>query len=402
MFNYLVAIVAVLPLIGIYQMEAGAHGISIGAPGYPNGSFWAYLVYAAVLLLTYFSFKKKDQSPLNLQLTGNVIFYRCAINVAVLHLLIILCMLFVFKAYLVWTGQMGKGQFRANLGPAGALAYMMTKYISPCMLAYTSYLYTRGRRNLKSKIAIGFCLLLGIILGATWGFKSTGISLILASILILYWKSSFWGVTKAFSVAATIIVVMAIIFDDGTELKGVLEFLWTRLTVIQGDVSWLVWGKYTEGYELPAYLPTLWAAFGDRFLSVFMGISKDNYAEWAQFHFDIMINDVAGVPLFFVEAGHNVVGTPFSEGVIMFGLAGAVIFAALGGGGSAYIYNKINKAMNHGDGISVALWATYFCVFVFSWLRGGAVVQLIHISVIFGFVISYFSIILIRRLRLWV
>lgn len=398
MFKYLIFVAVLFPLMGVFLMERGAYGISIGDSGYQNGASLVYLSYVVVLLSVFFLFKKSYRLVSPSLLVDGSMFYRYAYRVCVLHFLMIFCMVFFFGAYSVWAGQVGKGEFRANLGGFGVFAYLMAKYISPCALGYMAFLYVNSARGIGERLVLGVGLLLGVLLGSTWGFKSTGISIILPSLLIIYWNAGLFTFLKIGLFAFSLLLLMGFVFDDSGSVLAAVEFLWIRLTVIQGDVSWLVWGLFNDGHEFPSYMKTLPALMGDRLLSLFFGISRDDYPEWVSYHYDLLINQVVGLPLDVVEGGHNVVGTPFSEGLIMFGLPGVFFMAVLGGGISAFVYNRIQRALLVGSGISAALWASYFSFFVFSWLIGGAIVQMFHVSVFVGYMLSYFVVLFMRRL----
>lgn len=397
MFKYLILIPTIFPLIGVFLMEKGAYGISIGQFGFENGASLAYFCYVFVLLLFFWIFKKKSHyisAPL--VFADEKVFYRYSYIVISVHLLMILSMLGLFGAYEVWTGQIGKGEFRAGLGHFGSIAYLMTKYISPCALAYQAFLYINSRRCFKQRLLWGTGLLFGVLLGSTWGFKSTGISIILPSLLIVYWNSGFFLFLKISSFVLSLMLLMGAVFDDTKSMLSTFEAMWVRLTVIQGDVSWYIWGLFSDSYEFPSYIKTLFAVIGDRFLALLTGIGRDDYGEWVTYHFDLIINLVVGLPLDVVKGGHTIVGTPFSEGLVMLGLYGVFFMAIWGGWISAFVHNRIQKALLVGRGMAAALWASYFCLIVFSWLRGGAIVQMFHISVFVGFLLSYFFILAAR------
>lgn len=397
MFKYLMLISTVFPLIGVFLMENGAYGISIGQYGYKNGATLVYLAYVVTLLFVFYIFKKKHVSVPH-SMIDDAAYYRYSYRVICVCFLMVFCMVVLFGAYNVWIGVLGKGEFRASLGGFGVLAYLMTKFFAPCLLAYQTFLYVNGSRCLKSRVILTVGLFFGILLGSTWGFKSTGLSIILPSILILFWNSKPLSFFKVSVVSLGLLLLMGFIFDGSKSLLASLQFLWVRLTVIQGDVSWFVWGLFCEGDPLPSYMKTLLAIMGDRLLVMFVGISKNDYSEWATYHYDILIHEVIGLPLDVVKAGHNIVGTPFSEGLIMLGVPGVLIMAILGGLISSLVFNRIQDALNMGRGISAALWSSYFCLFVFSWLRSGALTQLVHISIFVGLVSSYILIFLLRNI----
>jgi len=379
-------------------MYGGAYGVSIGQVGYDNGSLWAFFIYSLVAILFFFLLKKKELEPLVSSVVLPMRFQRYCFRALFLMLLLVGIMLFGFDAHRVWSGEVGKGEFRASLGSFGFFAYLTTKFIAPLSLAYAAFLYRLSARRFTEKSILATLLVMGFVLGATWGFKATGITIVLPAMLILLWSSGFLAIA-AFSICSLVIIlVFAFIFDDSESLVSAISFIFVRLTVIQGDVAWYVWGKYQAGMEMPSYAPTLAAALSDTFLQNVLGVDKDNYREWISFHYDLLLNDVAGVPMSAAEGGHSIVGTPFSEGIIMGGPIGIFIMAILSGLLSALVYNRINKSLALGNGMASAIWATYFCVFLFPWLRGGALVQLFHVSLIVSFLISAIFVFFMRKL----
>lgn len=398
MFSYIYLSAIILPLIGIILMYNGAYGISVGEQGYDNGSLSIFLLYTVVSIFVFFMLKKRTATSIQLTKIRPFKFYRYCFRVLILISFLVGVMLFVFNADRVWYGEIGKGEFRASLGSFGFFAYLTTKYIAPLSLAYAAFLYKSSNRGLSEASLLAVLFVLGMVLGSTWGFKATGITIILPAFLILLWSSSFINIVFFSTISLSVILLFAFIFDGSQSLMSAFSSIFLRLTVIQGDVAWYVWGLYETGVELPPYGQTLAAALGDTVLENIFSFDKSNYNEWISIHYDMLLNDVAGVPQSVAQAGHSIVGTPFTEGVIMGGAGGVLFMAVLSGGLSAIVFNRIDRSLAMGNGLLCAFWATYFSVFLFPWLRGGAVVQLFHISLILSFSASIFLVFLMAKL----
>jgi len=231
--------------------------------------------------------------------------------------------------------------------------------------------------------------LIAFLIGMSWGFKSTGIMMIVPSLVLIYWSINLIQIIKLSLSAFFVIYAGFFYFDAGNELyvNGAFDFLLRRVTILQGDVAWYVWTTFNSGEEFPSYWPTLLAAFGDTTLTIF-GIARSNYEQWMLFHYDWMITYIAGSSLEQIAGGHSIVGTPFSEGLIAGGIIGVILFSIIGGVLIGLSYSTIRRSLFERTPMKGALMSTYFCFYIFSWLIGGAVIQLFHISLVIGFVMS--------------
>lgn len=201
-------------------------------------------------------------------------------------------------------------------------------------------------------------------------------------------------------VAATI-VGLFFWFDQDTETYVTAsEFLVRRLTTIQGDVAWLIWGMYADNESLPAYAKTLLVAFGDKIFTFISDIQKTDYQTWVDYHYDLLVTVVAGVPLDQVEGGHSITGTPFAEGLIAGGGGGIVVFAIIGGVLTGWLYRVIARSLDGRAPMKAAIASTYAGVVLFPWLNTGAVVQLFHLTVALGFTVATGLLFCARRVRL--
>jgi oligosaccharide repeat unit polymerase len=307
--------------------------------------------------------------------------------------------LFGFGAIHVWSG-LGKGEFRVNLGEFGAIPNLMTKFIVPALLAYAAILYGRTSRKGTSRVLWVANLLVVLAIGASWGFKATGMLVLLPALLLLYWRIRPRALIIFAATFAVSVILFFQVFDTSRDADtDILKFLVTRVTVLQGDVAWYIWGLHADGQSLPNYWPTLLAAFGDKTLSAF-GLSRSDSFVWMLYHYDWLLTNLAGVPLDMVERGHNITATPFGEGLIAGGLAGVVGFAVLAGFLIGRLYRFVDRSLRRGHDVRAAIAATYFCFCVFPWLVGGGIVQLFHVSLLIS-IGSTLAVLTVMRRR-WV
>jgi oligosaccharide repeat unit polymerase len=391
MYKYLLFFSGIVPLIGVFQMERGAYGVSIGMVGFQNGATEIYAVYVMVLFLTFFIFTTSRKLP---EIRGRHELeqrYRpFALATGVFILLMLAMMLFGFGAYHVWLGEIGKGSFRANLGPFGAIAYLSMKAVIPTLVAFQSILYLSSGKTRKDKIILFAIFMATFIVGSTWGSKTTGLTMLLPAMIIIYWNASAIKIFKIVLCFIAVIILAFQMFDANVEAQvNVINFLWTRTTTIQGDVSWYIWDQFSSGVQFPSYSKTLLPFMGDTLFSLITDISRPDYELWADYHFDTLIGYLVGLPLDIVEEGHSIVGTPFSEGLILGGVPGVVLMAFLGGAISGWLYRKIHVSILHNRPYVASIYATYLGIHVLSWLFGGAIVQLVHVSVFIGILVSY-------------
>lgn len=388
MYKYLVGFVLLSPLIGIYLVETGEFAASVGITGYQNGATLAYACYAASIAIVAWLSGGRRPRQASLSETrhprADAQFQAFAISLLWVSGVFLFLFLFGFGAIQVWSGDVGKGEFRTGLGAFGAIPNLMTKFILPALLAYAVALFykTSKKRKFRWLLVGNFTLL--FFIGASWGFKTTGFMVLLPALLILYWRITLG--TLLMLTAAFVLAITAFFFQFDANVEGyadVSTFLLTRITVIQGDVAWYVWDKYISNEDFPNYWPTLLAAFGGNLMWLF-GLSRSDYFKWMHHHYDLMITYIAEVPLQQIENGHTITATPFSEGLVAGGLLGVLFFAVLAGLLVGRTFAFIQRALQRGNDEGAALATTYFCFYIFAWLNGGAIVQLFHISVWFS------------------
>jgi hypothetical protein len=233
-------------------------------------------------------------------------------------------------------------------------------------------------------------VLCAAMFGAAWGFKSAALGMMIPAGIVLIQRPTMWQLAKISIAGMAVFFLFAIWFNVTPEAGTLSQIVWQRLTTVQGDVPWDVWGRYSQGEIFPDYLPTLWAALGDRALDIFFGVTHADFTQWMHFHFDVIMTSLTGADVFEIEGGHSVTGTPFVEGLIAAGLPGVVFFGAIGGAACGLldriiVHSTTRLAQNP---IKATLAATYAFVVVM-WLNGGGIVQIFHIATLFGMALCW-------------
>ncbi len=380
-------------------MESGEYAASIGVYGHENGATMAFAIFALVVATIAWLTNGSGRNPSSIQVISKVPDIQvqdfCK-KLAFINFGFLSLFLFGFDALSVWTGAVGKGEFRANLGALGAIPSLMTKFILPALLAYCVSMYCRSERRKKTATLLAMNFMLLFFIGASWGFKSTAFIVLTPALLILYWRPSLFALLGLATIFLIGLVGFSQLFDADVEVyDDVQSYLLRRVTVLQGDVAWYVWDQYVSNEFFPNYWPTLLAAIGDKSL-VLIGFSREDLLVWTMHHYDLMITYIAGVSLEQINDGHSITGTPFSEGLIAGGIVGVAFFAVVAGLLVGRTYNFINKSLIRGNDASVAIGSTYFCFYIFAWLNGGAIVQLFHISILIALLVTYLFLIALR------
>jgi hypothetical protein len=381
----------VTPLVGIWLMEGGDYGPSIGRSGYPNGATAAFaLSWTLLAVIAWFVVtvgRPRGRGEVHVSALHDRAFRQYATNLFCLNFILLMMHLFVFGGVDVLTGKVGKGEYRVQLGPYGAVAFMLVKFIIPAAFAYAAFLYRASRSSSLNTALLFANAMMIVIYGAAWGTKSTSAAVLLPGLVILYWRTTF----KQLAIMSALVFTSFIAFSyayDVDDLLDAVQFVWDRLTVIQGDVPWLAWATTMAGDDMPRYGPTLLAVFGDHTLHTFLGLSVTDYATWVDHHYGLMVTEFGGAGLTKIEEGHNLTGTFFTEGLIAGGRVGVIVFSIIGGVIVGYVIRKISQARHSNRPMAAALWTTYFCFCVFPWLNGGGITQFLHISTLAGLLLS--------------
>ncbi len=401
MYKYLILFFLGAPLIGIIFMEGGEYGWSIGLQGYPNGASVAYVGY--VLVFLFFAYlggmrwKSNAVFPDTQPAKMDVQFGPYISGVLLVECLLLVILLFVFDGFRVWTGELEKGAFRSNLGTFGSFVFVSTKFLIPGLLAYGACLYLQVERRGTYRFLWWTACAVAFVCGSTWGFKSTSMFMLLPSLLIIFWHVTPRQVVLMALSGVVSLVGFSFWFDAGSIYEAnILESLWFRSTVLQGDVSWFVWEQFVRGETFPTYAWTLLPFVGDNIFTALTGIDRTQTILWGEYHYDYMLNFIAGRPYFESVEGGNIIGTTFSEGLIAGGIPGLIFFAALAGIIVGLIYRELSRGIAEGRIVRVALLSTYFCWVVLPWINGGGIVQLFHVAIIGGMVAIYVAIMILN------
>lgn len=384
------------PLAGILQVEAGAFAANIAEWGYPNGAAWAFSVYVICVLLgawittrgaLFESARLPAFVPLGHRPTVTALQSRALIRTALMVNGVFCALtLSLFGGWAVLTGDVGKGDFRSSLGGLGALAYLTLKWFAPTVFALACAGFAFAGRPKSSRIWLSALGVITFVIGLSWGFKTSGLLVLLPGFIVLLWSASLRSIALAGGAALGAVILAFMWFDtlQGSIYGSALQFVIARLTVFQGDVSWYIWGQWREGVEMPSYAVTLLVAIGDQLFSLLTGITRANSESWVMAHYGSLLTYTVGYPIEGIEAGHSVTGTPFSEGVIAMGATGIAVFGLVAGGISGFVFKRIANGIARRRPISVALWCNYAVWCLFAWLNGGEIVQLFHISIVVG------------------
>lgn len=402
LLKVLVYFTLLTPLLGIIQVERGAFAWSVNETGYQNGASLAFILYGLMSLFSLFIITKGRFFRIRENIIIREISYynlrKLYIVVLILNVFLSLIFLFLFGGYHTIIGSVAKGEFRVSLGGFGAIAYLISKWLSPVLFAYLCALRLNTPNSGKISNSLNQLLFANaffvFLIGVAWGFKTTAILMLMPGFIILTWNHGAELVGKLIIGSFLIVYSLFYLFDttDNSVYTTVLEFLWARVTVLQGDVAWYLWGQHVDNNLSFNYFSTLQVAIGDRIWSLLTGITRENPEMWILSHYGLLLTYAAGYPIEGILEGHNVTGTPFSEGLIAGGEFGAYFFGLLSGCIIGLVYNKMISCLRKGHSISTAVLSCYFVFSVFSWLNGGEIVQLFHISVFVSILAAWLTI----------
>jgi hypothetical protein len=301
-------------------------------------------------------------------------------------------MLFGFGAWRLFTGEMLRTEFRTpeKLGPFGAVAMLTTKFLIPAGLAYLAMLYRQTGRTRQQKSWMFWNVFMVLLVGTTWGSKAGSILMCLPALLVLYWKISVRRIALFAVIAFGIMLVSYQLFDVSSDYgSNALVYLWNRATVIMGDVSWEIYYQYKQGLVFPSYAKTILQAGGDKLLPVLTGARIENFELWADYHYGMLLTQLAGAPLVASQGGFNVTGTPFSEAIIAGGMVGLGIWSVATGILVGGMYRALQHALAAARPMRTALIATYFCFNVVPFLNSGGMMTLFHLPFLMGMVAAW-------------
>lgn len=383
-------------------MEQGVVSLSSYEIGYPNGALEMFLLYIALILGCFFLVRKVNilSIPLKKLDLKKYNLAQASFIALLLNIVIMLVILFGFGSINVLLGNIGKGDFRVNLGALGFVAMGISRWTCPALLAFSTYVYTKSKRkNVKSKSLLFLHFFVCSFMAASWGFKSFAITILIPSLIILYWNIKLRQLALFGVLAGCSFLFFATVFDGAhLDLAGFLQKdeLFTRLndenaltavlyraTVLQGDISWIMWERYTSGVEFPTYWWNLLAAFGNNISGLFLSPEEITYYNYT--------NQLTAIAtkrdVFSLDGSYNVTGTVFSEGIMIGGIQGLIGLSIFAGLLVGFNYKLILHSILK-NRITIASVGSVYYFNIFTWLNGGNMVGLFHFSYIVFIVLT--------------
>ncbi|QQR35332.1 hypothetical protein JI749_13335 [Devosia oryziradicis] len=389
-FRYIVLFCFAAPLVGIMQMEAGSYGGSVLQSGHPNSATLAFglgiAAFTASLMLAraLISFRFDWLSPRPAPVPDDRIWILATLSLAGMALFT----MFVAGGINVISRTIGRGDFRTELGDAGAISYLILKYYSPAIMAYLALIYAR-RPWYDAAIPLAVPAIIVALIALSFGFKSGVVLAFLPAAVVYFWRVPDWMVIPLAALAFLGIYVGYSFFDGLSDPSTILDRLFYRLTVLQGDVAWKIWDLHARGDVLPSYIASLPAIFGDRVFTLVTGIDRTMELDWVATHFGLLTTYLSGYPIHVIMAGHNNTATIFSEGVLIGGLSGVIGIFAFAGVLTAALYDFIRVCLQRNRYVEASLASSYFVFALMAWLLGGGITAILHISILAGLVTGY-------------
>lgn len=409
------------PFVGIIAMESGSYSLTASEYGYRVGATEAYCMYAIIVGLTiYVLHNRKDLLGLKADLRLPVFLGPAAANrsPARIELVILLFLAAAFAYHNIvlaggWhviAGFTGRGEFRAELGSYGASAYLFIKWYAPVILAYACMVsFKSGDAVLY--ILTGAIFILAALCSISFGYKASIVLLITPAVMTMFWRPKFLTLIVFPSFGLILIVAGYLLFgidkvgsSTAPEFSrhGLVEQMTYRIFVLQGELPWKIWSEYIHGHDLPNYLETVRSLMGGRLSRFLFDISPQTPEQIVASNFGMLTTHFAGYPIEGVLAGHNSTATAFSEGLIAGGMIGVVSFSVLAGAVIFFVHKAIDVSLRDNNHTLASVFAVYSIFGVMSWLIGGGISTLLHISVIFGFLTSIGMLAAVRFVSLFV
>lgn len=402
MAKYLILLVLLLPLSGILIMEQGVVSLTSYEIGYPNGASLMYTGYVLVVLLLTWLMQKIHLPWLNLKKRSlsNFNIESAALIALILNIIICLVILFGFGSINVLMGNINKGDFRISLGSLGFVAMGISRWTAPALLTFGTFIFVKSKHVTPiSVFIISSHFLICAFMGASWGFKSFAITILIPALIVLLRNAKFHQMALAGALAFVGFLGFSMLFDDTSiqlsgafgdehlfdriESENALAFVVYRATVLQGDVSWIMWERYISGVEFPVYWWNLVGALGNNILGFFLTTEEIKFFSYT----NQLTAMAANRSINSLDFSYNVTGTVFSEGLMAGGVKGVAVFSVLAGIITGFVYRMIHDAMNKHNLVVLSIGCVFFFK-VFNWLNGGNIVTLFHFSNIIFIVLT--------------
>lgn len=385
MFRLIVAAALLFPIIGSALLELGMWGQGINQYGAPNGATLAMIAFAVLFLVTIATLERINlfadlgSGPAVTPADADGTSFRCAAAIVPMTVYV----LYGLGGFRTIFNGIGAGEFRVSLGAGGSIGYLILKYYAPALFSVTALSSVAARRLSPYAIIGLICLAL---IAISFGYKSGILMALLPTIVLLFWNAQLRSIIQLL-VAALAILILAYWFmkpDDQVHISVVAAIAY-RAFVLNAEGAWKIWDIYSSGGDLPSYLNTLPPVLGDRVFSAITGITRANPSEWVMSHFSLMATYLAGYkPEYLIATGHNNSAGAMAEGIVAGGAAGMLVFAVLAGTITNALYHFIENRLNTNDFASASVAACYFVYCLISWLIGGGIVEIIHLSILVG------------------
>ena len=388
------AFVMILPLFGVIAMESGEVSFFVDEPGVPNGASLAYIAHLLVFAAAFYCVVRRSASapatriPQVPGLARNLDSFSifCATLFAVLAVM----MVFVYGGIDVLLLKVDKAEFRVSLGPFGAVMSIATKWVMPTMLAALLYALSSAGWNFIRRAMFGIAAICLVVVGASWGYKTTIFFMLLPSIIVTAWIARIRTLLLLGAAVLGVVIAFAVYFDQRPDAAAVIEALTLRLTALQGDLAWYTWEKISHGHMGPGYLKTFLPIFGDRVLEAITGASpSQNYADWASYYFGPSMTIWGGYPAESVAAGVTNQATLFGECVIIGGKYFFVLASGFFGALVGVFARWTRAAIQSGSPQLSATLATFFSFTVLPWALGNGLASLAYLINVVGGLASY-------------
>lgn len=402
---YAVLGIMLIPFVGYYMLANDGYAISVGMPGFQNGVEVPYFLFFLCFFASFYLLKKRTVSIVEFveryPVERNFVF-ALSILVLLVNTLILVAFLFAWGGISIFISDLGRGEFRANLS-SGMIYYWLMKIIAPGVFAFYYLSFLRTKPYFVDKFILIINILLLLLIGASTGFKTTFITLLLPVILLYYWNASLVRfLFLSLLMILSIFLVYVAVLDDSV-LQTVFDMFLQRLFIAQSDVSWHIWNLYLSDESFPNYFRSLMSVFGSKFVYAMTGVDRSNLDQWIYYDYNSLLMVIAGLPVSVIEEGHNITGGLFTESLIALGIIGIPLFSMASGFFVAFIYNSIQKNVRGGRFIYASMLATYFAIFILPALWGGGVITFLHLSTAIGFFVLFITLsvmsLVARRVR---
>jgi len=396
-FNLMLAIVTLPPLAGILLMENEAQGLNVADVGHPNGASVAYSVHLLVMFSMY-ALVWRVLRPSEASYTTPVrrdaqdqqrMFQRLGWSALLVNIGLGFFLLFVVGAADVVRGVIGKGEFRANLGELGVVAFMSRDFISPMVCALVAFVYRDCEPRPRDRALLLMNFAATFIVTSVWGAKATGILKVIPALLLVVPTTSLLAAIILAGGGLATAACFGMLYED-LGLEDAVSFVLERATVGAGDSAWKIWDVREIDDAFPPYWPTLVSAVGGRLASALgLFVRREGYDDWYGYDFSAVATLVTKEYAGAVEVlTSNVTATVFGEGVIALGIPGFLVMSALAGLVIAVNRLALRSAEKRRRPLLAILAANFFGFSTWSWLDSGGITSLLNLPHVTSYLVT--------------